>query len=86
MASSESRHAAAWRRAHAAKVVLGAVAAATFIGGIDLVRAHRASHHRAAPKALQAPASFTAAVRHDLLQAGVVAPPQAPPQAVTALS
>lgn len=85
-ALSESRHAAAWRRAHAAKVGLAVLAAATFVAGIDLVRAHRPSHRRSAPKPLAPPKHFTAVVQHDLLQGGVVAPPEAPPQAVTALS
>lgn len=81
-----SRHAAAWRRAQAAKLGLAAATVATFAGGVALVRAHRPSHRRTAPKPLEAPKHFTAVVRRDLLRGGIVASPQAPPGAVTALS
>ena len=41
-----SRHAAAWRRARAAKLALATLATLTFLGGIELVRANVPSHSK----------------------------------------
>jgi hypothetical protein len=81
-----SRHAAARRRAALAKRTLAASAALTFVAGIALVRAHVPSHHRRKPPPLAAPKRFTSIVQRDLLAAGIMAPAEAPPSAVTAVS
>jgi hypothetical protein len=81
-----SRHAAAWRRARIAKIALATVGALTFIGGTELVRLNIASHHKVKLQPLGAPTRFTDIVRQNLLQAGIMAPAQAPPGAETALS
>jgi len=82
----ETRHAAARRRARLAKTTLSAIAALTFVGGIGLVRANVASHHKRKLQPLAAPKRFTAIVQRDLLAAGIMAPAEAPPGAATALS
>lgn len=84
--AEESRHAAAWHRAHLAKAGLAGVAAITFLGGIGLVRLHFPSHRKAKLQSLAAPKRFTDVVQRDLLAAGIMAPAQAPPGAATALS
>ena len=81
-----SRHAAAWRRARIAKIALATVGTLTFIGGTELVRLNIASHHKLKLQPLGAPTRFTGIVRQNLLQAGIMAPAQAPPGAETALS
>ena len=81
-----SRHAAARRRARIAKVALAAIGALTFIGGTELVRLNIASHHKRKLQPLGAPTRFTDVVRQNLLQAGSLAPAEAPPGAETALS
>ena len=81
-----SRHAAAWRRARLAKLSLAALAALTFVGGIELVRANVPSHHKRKLQPLAAPKDFTDVVQRDLLAAGIMAPAQAPPGAGTAVS
>jgi hypothetical protein len=81
-----SAHAAAWRRAHAAKTTLVLLAVTTFLGGIGLVRAHRPSHHKSRLRPLAAPSEFTRVVNQNLLQSGIIAPAQAPPQAATSVS
>jgi hypothetical protein len=86
MPSSPSRIAAARRRADAAKVLLAACGLALFGTSMALARANQAGHVRHAVRPLQAPRTFVAAVRSDQLEGGIVAPPQAPPSAVTAVS
>ena len=81
-----SRHAAAWRRARLAKTALAALAALTFLGGIEVVRANVPSRHKQKLQPLGAPKHFTEVVHQDLLQAGIMAPAEAPPGAATALS
>ena len=68
------------------KTVLALGGAAAFLAGLGLVRAHVPSHPKHKPSPLGAPARFTRIVRHDLLSRGIIAPAQAPPSAVTALS
>jgi hypothetical protein len=81
-----SRRAAAWRRARVAKTALATLAALTFFGGIELVRANVPSHHKRKLQPLAAPKRFTAVVRRDLLAAGIMAPAEAPADAETAVS
>jgi hypothetical protein len=51
-----------------------------------IARATYAGHPKRPSRALKVPASFYAAVRENLLQAGVLAPAQAPPDAQTSSS
>jgi hypothetical protein len=81
-----ARHAAARQRARVAKTALATLAAFTFSGGIELVRANVPSHHKRKLQPLAAPTRFTAIVRRDLLAAGIMAPAEAPPGAETAVS
>ena len=81
-----SRHAAAWRRARAAKLALATLATLTFLGGIELVRANVPSHSKRKLQPLAAPKHFTSIVQRDLLAAGIMAPAEAPPDAATAVS
>ena len=81
-----SRHAAAWRRARAAKLALATLATLTFLGGIELVRANVPSHSKRKLQSLAAPKRFTSIVQRDLLAAGIMAPAEAPPDAATAVS
>jgi hypothetical protein len=69
-----------------AKAALAALAALTFLGGIELVRAQVPSHHKRKLEPLAAPKRFTDIVRRNLLEAGVMAPAEAPPGAETAVS
>jgi hypothetical protein len=77
---------AARRRAIGAKAVL--VAAGAMVFGAAMVFSQRsyAGHPKEPPTALEAPPKFVRIVKQDLLQAGVVAPAQAPPGAATAVS
>lgn len=82
----DSRHAAAWHRARVAKAALAALAALTFLGGIELVRANLPSQPKRKLKPLAAPKRFTAIVQRDLLAAGIMAPAEAPANAATSVS
>jgi hypothetical protein len=84
--ASSSRIAGARRRARAAKVMLAASGALLFAASMALARANQVGHVRHGIRPLEAPRSFRSAVRSDQLQGGIVAPPQAPPSAVTASS
>jgi hypothetical protein len=81
-----SRNAAAWHRARVAKAALATLAAVTFLGGIELVRANVPSRHKRKLQPLAAPKRFTAVVQRDLLSAGIMAPAEAPAGAETAVS
>ena len=83
---SKSRIDLARRRASLAKAGFGVAAGVTFLVGLGLVKGTVASHAKARPQKLAAPASFTRALREASLGPGVVAPPQAPPQTSTAVS
>lgn len=84
--AARSRIAAANRSVRAGKTVLALGGAAAFLAGLGLVRAHVPSHHKGKASPLAAPARFTRVVRRDLLSRGIIAPAEAPPTAVTALS
>jgi hypothetical protein len=78
--------AAARRRAGVAKGVFGLAAAITF-GTVALVARQSYPGHPKSPAVpLGAPPQFVQVVRQNLLQAGVVAPAQAPPGASTSVS
>ena len=82
----ESRLRAPRRRAHRAKAALGVGGALVFGAAMLLARASYGGHPKRPPHPLAAPPSFVEVVRRNLLQAGIVAPAQAPPEAATSVS
>jgi len=74
------------RRAVLAKAVLGSAGALVFGAAMAFSRHSYAGHPKHPASALSAPPRFVSIVRHNLLQAGIVAPAQAPPGAKTAVS
>jgi hypothetical protein len=74
------------RRAIAAKGALAAVGACVFAATMVLSRHSYAGHPKQPATALAASPRFVDIVRRNLLQAGVVAPAQAPPGAQTTVS
>jgi hypothetical protein len=85
-ASSDLRLRAAGRRAGAAKAALGAVGALVFGAAMLFARVSYAGHPKRPPRPLAAPPRFVEVVRENLLQAGIVAPAEAPPGAATSVS
>jgi hypothetical protein len=73
-------------RAHRVKVAFGLVAVAAFVVAMLFARMSYAGHSKNRPVALNPPRRFLGIVKASRLQGGVVAPPQAPPQAVSAPS
>jgi hypothetical protein len=69
-----------------AKGLLAASGACVFAIGMVFARHSYAGHPKQPPTALAASPRFVTIVRRNLLQAGVVAPAQAPPGAATAVS
>ena len=78
--------AAARVRAGRAKGLIAVGGVAAFAAALVLARGSYASHPKHPARALSAPHRFVDTVRHDLLQSGAVAPPQAPPDAQTSSS
>ena len=76
----------AFRRAARGKLVIAAAGIAAFAGAVGLARKSYASHPKHPARPLAAPTRFVRIVRHNLLQAGLVAPAEAPPEAQTATS
>jgi hypothetical protein len=78
--------ASARRRVSVAKTLFGVVGALVF--GIVMVFARQsyAGHPKHPATPLTAPPRFVSVVRQNLLQAGIVAPAQAPPGASTSVS
>jgi len=74
------------RRAQRAKIVLAAAGAAAFVLASVLARVSNAGNGKQALHPLAAPPRFVSVVKQNLLQAGLVAPPQAPPGAATGTS
>jgi hypothetical protein len=74
------------RRAGFAKAVLSTGGVLVFGAAIVLARHSYAGHPKHPARALAAPPQFVAIVRQNLLQAGIVAPAQAPPGASTSAS
>jgi len=83
---SGSRFAPVRKRAAQAKVMLIVAASAAFAAGLVVTRASYAGHSKRRLHALAAPPGFVQIVRRNLLQAGIVAPAQAPPGASTSVS
>jgi hypothetical protein len=71
------------RRARAAKVVLGSGGALVFGLAMLFARGSYAGHPKRPVHPLSPPPRFVSVVRANLLQAGIVAPAEAPPEAST---
>jgi hypothetical protein len=71
---------------NAAKTALVAAGVVAFVAAIGLSRRSYASHPKHPARPLAAPGRFVGVVRRNLLQAGIVAPAQAPPEAQTSVS
>ena len=85
-ADRQEELAAARRRANATKVGFVAAVAVLFVGGMSFARNAYAGHAKAPVVPLAAPGRYEQIVKKNLLQAGVVAPAQAPPGAASAPS
>ena len=79
-------HRSARRRATALKAALVATAAVLFGSGMVFAKDAYAGHAKAPVSALEAPPKFVKIVKRNLLQAGVLAPAQAPADAATSVS
>jgi hypothetical protein len=74
------------RRARLAKGLLSLGGTLAFAASMLFARASFAGHPKHPPRPLAAPPRFLTIVRENLLQAGIVAPAQAPPDAATSVS
>ena len=81
-----ARISAARRRARLAKTGMLWLAGAVFVTGMVAARSTAAGHTRRSIRPLTPPPLFVRIVRENALQAGVIAPTQAPPSATTAQS
>jgi len=81
-----SRLAPVRRRVRAAKLGVGAAAVVTAAGSMGLARVTYEGHSKHAVKALAIPQPLYEVVRRNLLQAGILAPATAPPDASTSTS
>jgi hypothetical protein len=81
-----ARMAAAGRRARRAKIALTGAGLAFFALGMALAQGNAPGHHRRQARPLAAPKRFQEAVRRDALDAGLLAPAEAPPRATTSVS
>jgi hypothetical protein len=84
--ATESRLGRARHRAARAKLGLVAASVVIFAAGVAATRATVAGHARRPARPLAAPPRFVRTVRHDALQAGILAPPAASPGVATAQS
>ena len=82
----DSRIRQAARRARYAKHTLVLASALAFAAALMLARGSYAGHAKHSLRPLSAPPRFVAIVRTNRLQAGVVAPAEAPPGAETSVS
>jgi hypothetical protein len=82
----ESRLAPLRRRAARVKLGLVTTAIVVFGVGIAATRASFAGHSKRPLRPLAAPPGFVKIVRQNLLEAGIIAPAQAPPGAGTSVS
>jgi hypothetical protein len=85
-ASARPRTDAARRRIAAAKLGISGVALLGFAAAFGFARVSYAGHSKTPLRPLSAPPRYVEIVRQNLLQAGVVAPTQAPPGAATSTS
>ena len=74
------------RRARVAKIVIAAVATVGFGVCLLLARLTYAGHTKHPVRALSIPQPLYEVVRRNLLQAGIIAPATAPPDATTSTS
>jgi hypothetical protein len=74
------------RRARLVKITAGAAAAALFGASMALARVTYAGHAKARVEPLSIPQPLYEVVRRNLLQAGILAPATAPPDATTSTS
>jgi len=74
------------RRAGRAKLAVALGGGLAFAAAFGLSRASYASHPKHHARPLAAPQAFVGVVRRNLLQAGAVAPPAAPPVAESSTS
>lgn len=81
-----SRLAPARRRATVAKLGIGAAAAVSVGASMGLARVTYAGHTKHPVRALSIPQPLYKVVRQNLLQAGILAPATAPPDAATSTS
>ena len=81
-----SRLAGARRRAAAVKIGVGAAAVLSIGAWMGLARVNYPGHTKRRAEPLAIPPDLYAVVRRNLLQAGIVAPATAPPDASTATS
>jgi len=72
------------RRASAAKVALVLIGASSFLGAAALARVAYPGHAKRHARPLSPPSRFVRIVRQNQLQAGILAPAQAAPEAVSA--
>jgi hypothetical protein len=84
--ASKPRIDAAYRRATIAKAGVVGVAIVGFAGVLALSRLSYAGHSKKPLRPLAAPPRYVQIVHQNLLEAGIVAPAQAPPGAATATS
>jgi hypothetical protein len=82
----ERRLAAARRRATLAKAVLAAGGACAFLAAAALAKVTYPGHHKRPSRSLSAPKRFVEVVRQNQLQAGILAPAEAPPGVTSAPS
>ena len=82
----DSRFVAVHRRTRLAKVGVGLAIPTVFGGSIALARATYAGHAKHPSKPLAVPKSFYSVIRQNLLQNGILAPAEAPPDAQTSSS
>jgi hypothetical protein len=82
----DSRVAAVRRRTQLAKIGVGLAVPAVFGGAIGLARATYAGHPKHPSRPLAVPKSFYSVIRQNLLQNGILAPAEAPPDAQTTSS
>ena len=80
------RIAAARQRSLRAKGVLAVTGAVVFGAAAVFARVSYAGHPKHRPTALAAPPAFVQIVRRNLLEAGLLAPADAPPGAATSVS
>ena len=85
-APDSSRLAPARRRARIAKIGIAAGAVVALGASMGLARVSYAGHARHAVKTLSIPQPLYEVVRRNLLQAGILAPATAPPDAATSTS
>jgi hypothetical protein len=74
------------RRVAAAKLGVAGVALVGFAGALGFSRVSYAGHSKQPLRPLVPPPRYVEIVRQNLLQAGIVAPAQAPPGAATSTS